>query len=90
MKIVEITTTVLFYPRATPVQDATTLRPSAGRGQLFVHIKTDEGVEGLGVGQGSPGVRDIVEGVLKELLLDRDPFDIERLWSDMFWRVRTI
>jgi L-alanine-DL-glutamate epimerase-like enolase superfamily enzyme len=72
------------------VQDATSLRPTEGRGQLFVHIKTDEGVEGLGVGQGSPGVREIVEGALKELLIDRDPFDIERLWSDMFWQVRII
>ena len=90
MKIVDITTTALFYPQASAVQDATLLRPTAGRGQLFVHIKTDEGFEGLGVGQGSPGVREIVEGALKELLLDRDPFDIERLWSDMFWRVRTI
>ena len=91
MKITDLTTTVLFYPHVKPVQDATHLPPrpgEGGRGQLFVHIKTDEGLEGLGVGQASPGVRQVVETGLKDLLIDQDPFDIEKLWDDMFWRVR--
>jgi L-alanine-DL-glutamate epimerase-like enolase superfamily enzyme len=29
-----------------------------------------------------------VENGLKDLLIGQDPFDIEKLWNDMFWRVR--
>ena len=91
MKITDITTTALFYPHTQPIQDATV--PShgigtSGRGELFVHIHTDEGVEGLGIGQSSPGVRQVVEDGLIGLLVGKDPFDIERLWNDMFWQVR--
>ena len=90
MKVLDVTTTTLHYPHAQGVQDATLLRPgTGGRKQLFVHIKTDEGVEGLGIGQASPGVRETVETALRAVLIDRDPFDIERLWSDMFWTIRT-
>ena len=60
----------------------------SGRGQLFVHIHTDEAVQGLGIGQPSPGVRQVIEEGLKDLLIGQDPFDIEKLWNDMFWRVR--
>ena len=91
MKIVDVTTTELFYPDARPVQDATVAPPgphAGGRGQLFVHLRTDEGVEGLGIGQAAPGARQVIETALKDLLLDQDPFFIEKLWSDMFWRVR--
>ncbi len=78
-------------PGGRPIQDATIPPPppgSGGRSQLFVHICTDEGFEGLGIGQSSPGVREVVERGLKDLLVGQDPFDIERLWNDMFWRVR--
>ena len=91
MKIVDVTTTELFYPHARPVQDATLAPPgpdAGGRGQLFVHLSTDEGVEGLGIGQAAPGARQVIESALKDLLLDQDPFCIEKLWSDMFRRVR--
>jgi L-alanine-DL-glutamate epimerase-like enolase superfamily enzyme len=91
LKITDVTTTALFLPEIRAIHDGTTpaTRPGrAGRAQLFVHIATDEGVEGLGVGQASPGVRDVIESGLKDLLIDRDPFEIEWLWSDMFWRVR--
>ena len=90
MKIVDVATTVLHYPHVPAVQDST-LRAggSPGRGQLFVHLKTDEGTEGLGVGASSPGVREIVETSFKDILIDSDPFDVERLWADMYWRLRT-
>ena len=29
-----------------------------------------------------------MESSFKDLLIDRDPFDIERLWADMYWRLR--
>ncbi len=89
MRITDVTTTVLSYPHAAPIQDATIPPPppgSGGRSQLFVHIHTDEGVEGFGLGQSSPGVRDVIERGLKDLLVGQDPFNIEKLWNDMFWR----
>ena len=64
------------------------LRDAGGRGQLFVHIHTDEGVEGLGIGQSSPGVRQVVEDGFRNLLIGKDPFNIEQLWNEMFWHVR--
>ena len=89
MKITDVTTTQLFHPLAKPWQDATVAPPGpSGRGQLFVHIYTDEGLEGLGIGQASPGVREVIESGLKRLLIGQDPFSIEKLWSDMFWQVR--
>ena len=91
MKITDVATTELFYPHTRPIQDSTvpTPKPGAGgRGQLFVHIHTDEGVEGLGIGQASPGVRQVVESALRDVLIGQDPFDIEKLWNDMFWHVR--
>ena len=33
-------------------------------------------------------MRQVIDHGLKDLLVDQDPFDIERLWSAMFWRVR--
>ena len=91
MRITDVTTTVLHNPDVPAVQDATMPPPppgSGGRSQLFVHIHTDEGVEGLGVGQASPGIRQVIEHGLKDLLIDQDPFDIEKHWNAMFWRVR--
>ena len=88
MRISDVTTTALFYPHTSPFQDATIRSPVSGRGQLFVHIHTDEAVQGLGIGQPSPGVRQVIEDGLKPLLIGQDPFDIEKIWNDMFWQVR--
>lgn len=91
MKITDVTTTVLSYPHVRPVQDSTIPDSSlaiGGRSQLFVHIHTDEGVEGLGVGQAAPGARQVIETTLRRVLIGQDPFNIEKLWNDMFWHVR--
>jgi len=89
MKIIDVTTTMLQYPEVSPIQDATMATPLPLSSALFVHIKTDEGVEGLGLGYGAIPVRVMVEGMLKEALIGDDPFDIERLWNKMFWLVRS-
>ncbi len=91
MQITDVTTTVLAYPEGGPIQDATIPTPregSGGRSQLFVHIHTDAMVEGLGVGSASPGTRDVIERGLKDVLIGQDPFHIEKIWNDMFWRIR--
>ena len=91
MKIVNIETTSLYYPHGKPIQDATISPPTqeeSGRGQLFVHIYTDEGIEGLGMTYLSPGTKDVIENALKNLLIGKDPLDIEKLWAEMYWAVR--
>jgi L-alanine-DL-glutamate epimerase-like enolase superfamily enzyme len=91
MKIVNVTTTMLSVPGFRPFQDATIPPPrttTAHRTSLFVHIHTDEGTQGLGFGAGSVAVRAVVEHNLKDLLIGEDPFEIEKHWEAMFWRVR--
>ncbi len=91
MRITDVTTTLLSAPGFPAIQDATIPPPRAAttsRTALFVHIHTDAGVQGLGFGAGVRAVRAVVEDNLKDLLLDADPFEIEKLWEAMFWRVR--
>jgi L-alanine-DL-glutamate epimerase-like enolase superfamily enzyme len=86
VRIVDVTTTQLSAPQPVPFQDATIRRPVTRRGEVFVHVKTDAGVEGLGMG--APGIREVIERSLKELLIGEDPLGHERLWEEMFWQVR--
>ncbi|CAA9561201.1 MAG: Gluconate dehydratase [uncultured Thermomicrobiales bacterium] len=87
MQITDVSTTVLHIPDVLGFQDATIRHRGSGRGALFVHLRTDEGHEGLGIGT-VPATRDLIEQVLKPLLVGQDPLNHERLWEDMFWRVR--
>jgi L-alanine-DL-glutamate epimerase-like enolase superfamily enzyme len=86
MKITDIGTTVLRVPDLPGIQDATIRQPERGRGALFVHIQTDSGEVGLGVGVAAS--RSIIQDTLKPLLLGQDALAHEKLWDDMFWRVR--
>src|SRR5947209_11925178 len=87
MKIAELSTTVLRVPDVQGFQDATIRHRATGRGALFVHLTTDEGHEGLGIGA-PPAARELIERTLKPLLLGRDPLGHEWLWEEMFWAVR--
>lgn len=91
MKITEIKTTLLYDPDGFVVQDAT-IPPipsgAKGRSQLFVHIHTDEGPIGLGMAPGQRAIREVIHQNLSGVLVGQDPFMIEKLWQDMFWRVR--
>jgi L-alanine-DL-glutamate epimerase-like enolase superfamily enzyme len=86
MRITDITTTQLFVPGLPGFMDATIRHRGSGRGALFVHIKTDEGIEGFAPAQGE--AKGIIEGALKSILVGQDPIWHEKLWDDMFWRVR--
>lgn len=91
MKITNVETTLLHIPKGRAIQDATIPDPpkgETGRSQLFVHILTDEGIEGLGMTYSSPGVKEVINDALKNILIGKDPIEIERLWNDMFWKVR--
>ena len=90
MQITDVKTTVLSMPHLTGIQDATIRHLEQGRTQCFVHIVTDEGLEGLGTGGGARAAREIIEGSLKPILVGQDPLNIEQLWDDMFWRIRGV
>ena len=53
-RITDVATTVLRQPDLVGIQDATIRHREMGRSALFVHIKTDAGYEGLGVGHRVP------------------------------------
>jgi L-rhamnonate dehydratase len=52
--------------------------------QIAVLVDTDAGLTGLGVGGGGRAGVHIVETVLREVLLGRDPSDVEGLWATMY------
>ncbi len=87
MRITDVTTTVLHTPDTLPFHDSTMRHVGTSWSGIFVHIKTDEGHEGLGVGV-TPGTRDLIEQVFKPLLVGQDPLNHEKLWEEMFWAVR--
>jgi galactonate dehydratase len=56
-----------------------------GRNWLFVKVFTDEGITGVGEGGGWP---EVVEAGIRELsyfLIGENPFDIERLWTKLYY-----
>ncbi|MCY4108975.1 MAG: mandelate racemase/muconate lactonizing enzyme family protein [Chloroflexi bacterium] len=87
MKITQVRTSLVAVPRSRAVADATATNMGTG-GHCFVHVATDEGVEGLGMSTASRAVREVIEHDLKPLLVGADPLHIEGLWQAMFWQVR--
>jgi len=53
-------------------------------GQILVAVDTDAGVTGYGVGGGGRAGIHVVESVLRDLLLGRDPEPVEQLWEAMY------
>lgn len=69
-----------IYPAYAQKRSSWTARFSA----VAVMIETDDGIEGLGVTDGGHAVQAIVEEHFSRLLVGEDPFDIERLWDQLF------
>ena len=90
MRITDVKTTFIYIPHLGSIQDATIRHPTPGRGQCFAHILTDEGLEGLGTGDGGRTAQLLINESLKPLLIGQDPLRIEKLWDDMFWRLRGV
>ena len=91
MKIIDVRTTAVFNPDASHYQDATMVPPTPGakgRSTVFVHIDTDDGFTGFSYLNAPSAIRSLITAELKPLLVGQDPFDTERLWTDMFWKVR--
>lgn len=53
-------------------------------GQILVAIDTDAGITGYGVGGGGFAGIHVVRTVLRDVLLGKDPAQIESLWQTMF------
>ena len=56
---------------------------------VLVEIRTDEGTTGVGeaavaYGIGGTAAAGMVKDLVEALLLGKDPFRIEQLWSDMY------
>ena len=90
MKITDVTATYIHIPHLGAIQDATIRHPTPGRGQCFAHIYTDQGLEGLGFGDGGRAAQLLINDSLRQILLGQDPLDIEKIWDDMFWRLRGV
>jgi L-alanine-DL-glutamate epimerase-like enolase superfamily enzyme len=52
--------------------------------QFLAIVETDTGRIGLGVGGGGKAALHIVDTVLREVLIGRDPRDVEQLWDAMY------
>jgi L-rhamnonate dehydratase len=61
------------------------MRTFTFHGWLLVEIFTDNGLVGIGNAALSPQVtKQVIDLYLKSLLMDQDPWDIERLWQHMY------
>ncbi len=91
MKITDVTTTLIYNPDAAVIQDATIPPPkpgTSGRTTIFIHIHTDEGTQGFSYLNSPSAVRSLITDNLKDILIGKTPFETERIWTEMFWRVR--
>lgn len=79
---VEVANPMSMYPEYKATRSLFNPDPG-GVGGFTVEITTDKGIKGYG--NGGPGGGPIVTGHLTKLLMNRDPFDIERNW-DICWR----
>lgn len=81
MKITEIATEEYRWPRRTPITNG--LHTYTDVEFALVRIKTDEGIEGIGLGSGGDIWRSTINH-LAPLLVGQDPHNTERLWAKMW------
>ena len=88
MRIRDVRTIPLEYPLPQPMFDAN--YRMATKPALLVEVETDDGLIGLGEAAhfGGPlrSTQVVIEGELRDHLLEEDPRDIERLWEQMHQR----
>jgi L-alanine-DL-glutamate epimerase-like enolase superfamily enzyme len=90
MKIQQIQTTVLKVPNSPP---ASTYYPA--NTYILAHIRTDEGIEGLGYtmligGGGAEAVHAYLQNSLIPLLAGENPLETGRVWQKMYENDRGI
>ncbi|MBK9167897.1 MAG: L-rhamnonate dehydratase [Bryobacterales bacterium] len=79
---VEVANPMSIYPEYKAMRSLF-MASDPAMGGFTVEITTDKGIKGYG--QGGPGGGMVVEKHFTKLLLNEDPFNIERLW-DILWR----
>lgn len=79
---VEVANPMSIYPKYKPMRSLF-MADDRSIGAFTVEVTTDKGIKGYG--RGGPGGAAIVEKHLTKLLINEDPFDVERLWDTM-WR----
>ena len=79
---VEVANPMSIYPEYK-AQRSLFMANSPEMGGFTVEISTDKGVKGYG--QGGPGGGMVVEKHFTKLLMNEDPFNVERIW-DILWR----
>lgn len=79
---VEVANPMSIYPEYKATRSL--FQPDPGKlGGGTVEITTDKGIKGYGIG--GPGAGFVVEQHLTKLLMNEDPFNVERVW-DILWR----
>ena len=81
MNITSVTLEEYRWPRPKPITNG--LHTYTHVDYAVVRIATDEGIEGIGLGQGGAIQRAVI-GQLTPLLLGQNPLNVERLWSAMW------
>src|ERR1700752_3643172 len=91
MKITRLDTYFLAIPLPQPVRTSTSTISQVS--EVIVKLTTDAGLIGIGEGhgpflfrQGPEGIRVVNEIVqqITPLVVGEDPFDVERIWQDLF------
>lgn len=61
---------------------------------IMVHLETSDGTEGVGytytIGLGGSAVKALIDDALAELLVGRDPSEIEAIWEAMWWKLHYV
>jgi len=83
MKITDVEVIVLSKPLSRPF--VTSRAQFDRRTATLIQVSTDEGITGLGESVGNPfSIKGVVEKQLKEIILGRNPLDVEKLWQEMY------
>ena len=90
MKITNVEMEVYRWPRRTPITNG--LYTYTHSGINVITVETDEGVTGMGIGasiQDAPEVGVAILNHIKQVVIGKDPLDIERHWHEM-WRPKLV
>jgi L-alanine-DL-glutamate epimerase-like enolase superfamily enzyme len=88
VKIVDVSLEAYRWPRKKPIRNGKYTYKDSGIG--VVKVKTDEGLEGLGLGAGGaniPGGEQLSKATVeafKPAIIGQDPWNVERMWADMW------
>lgn len=87
MKITKVDAFDLHIPLGRTIADSFNVTDHVGAAGARLH--TDEGIIGTGytltLGSGDDLIRDAIDRYYSPVLLGRDPFEVKRIWHDLYW-----